>query len=84
MAEIHELSAAQGPERVSSAAAHKERVTSGSYRADTGAAATTEAVPVHERGGTGTDDVDLSRSATDDEKASVGRRTPGTAHVFRL
>lgn len=78
MAEVHEpIEAVQRPERVSSAA-QQERITSASsYRSNAGAAATTEAVPVQERGGTlYADDVDLSRSATDDEKASVGHRTP--------
>lgn len=77
MAETYQT--VQRPERVSSAA-HRERsksATSGSGRSDLGTAATSEVGPVHERGGA--DELDLSRSATDDEKASVGRRTPGTA-----
>jgi hypothetical protein len=86
MAEVHEpIEAVQRPERVSSAA-QQERITSASsYRSNAGAAATTEAVPVQERGGTlYADDVDLSRSATDDEKASVGHRTPGTVGIATL
>ncbi|XP_062505422.1 cingulin-like isoform X2 [Corticium candelabrum] len=65
------------PERTASATSGKDLLCSGlsGSGSDTGPAATSEARAVHERGGV--DELDISKSATDDEKASVGRKTPG-------